>query len=144
MIKKLSKFIGEYKLPTILTPVLIALEVVMEVLIPLIMADLIDKGVYAGEMSEIYKLDIATYRVIANANAYTRGEFFLIDSSNPTIKEFLKISTRSRAIKQALYNVTGKKYKLGLFKRSADEVQKQDLLEALINSAENNVKINFE
>ena len=95
-------------------------------------------------LSEIYKLDIATYSVIANASAYTRGEFFLIDSSNPTIKEFLKISTRSRAIKQALYNVTGKKYKLGLFKRSADEVQKQDLLEALINSAENNVKINFE
>ena len=58
MIKKLSKFIGEYKLPTILTPVLIALEVVMEVLIPLIMADLIDKGVYAGEMSEVYKLGI--------------------------------------------------------------------------------------
>ena len=58
MIRKLSKFIGEYKLPTILTPVLIALEVVMEVLIPLIMADLIDKGVYAGEMSEVYKLGI--------------------------------------------------------------------------------------
>lgn len=58
MIKKLSKFIGEYKLPTILTPVLIALEVVMEVLIPLIMGDLIDKGIYAGEMNVIYKLGI--------------------------------------------------------------------------------------
>ena len=55
MIKKLSKFIGEYKLPTILTPVLIALEVVMEVLIPLIMADLIDKGEAAGELKIILK-----------------------------------------------------------------------------------------
>lgn len=58
MLKKLSKFIGEYKIPTILTPILIALEVIMEVLIPLIMADLIDKGVYAGEMSTVYKLGI--------------------------------------------------------------------------------------
>ncbi len=58
MIKKLSKFIGEYKLPTILTPILVALEVVMEVLIPLVMADLIDKGVYDGNMNEIYKLGL--------------------------------------------------------------------------------------
>ena len=58
MIKKLSKFIGEYKLPTILTPILIALEVVMEVIIPLVMAELIDEGVYAGEMNIIYKLGL--------------------------------------------------------------------------------------
>ena len=58
MIKKLSKFIGKYKLPTILTPILISLEVVMEVIIPLVMAELIDKGVYAGEMNIIYKLGL--------------------------------------------------------------------------------------
>lgn len=58
MIKKLSKFIGEYKIPTILTPILVALEVVMEVIIPLIMADLIDKGIYMGEMNVVYKLGI--------------------------------------------------------------------------------------
>ncbi len=58
MIKKLAKFIGEYKLPTIITPILVALEVVMEVLIPLVMAELIDKGVYAGEMNIVYKLGI--------------------------------------------------------------------------------------
>lgn len=58
MFKKLSKFIGEYKLPTIITPILVALEVIMEVLIPLVMADLIDKGIYAGEMSTVYKLGL--------------------------------------------------------------------------------------
>ena len=61
MIKKLAKFIGEYTVPTILTPILIALEVVMEVLIPLIMADLIDKGVYAGDMNVIWKLGIELF-----------------------------------------------------------------------------------
>ena len=58
MIKKLSKFIGEYKFQTIITPILVALEVVMEVLIPLLMADLIDKGIYAGEMNTVYKIGI--------------------------------------------------------------------------------------
>lgn len=56
MIKKLAKYIGEYKLPTIITPILITLEVIMEVIIPLKMADLIDLGVYAGEMSTVWKL----------------------------------------------------------------------------------------
>lgn len=58
MIKKLSKYIGEYKLPTIITPILIALEVVMEVVIPLRMADLIDIGIYAGDMNIIWKLAV--------------------------------------------------------------------------------------
>ena len=58
MIKKLAKYIGEYTLPTNLTPVLITLEVIMEVVIPLIMADLIDYGVYAGNMNEVWKLGL--------------------------------------------------------------------------------------
>lgn len=58
MIKKLAKFIGEYKLPTIMTPILVALEVVMDIWIPMIMANLIDNGVYAGEMNVIYKLGV--------------------------------------------------------------------------------------
>lgn len=58
MIKKLAKYIGEYKLPTILTPILITLEVIMEVIIPLRMADLIDYGVYAGEMDIVWKLGL--------------------------------------------------------------------------------------
>lgn len=58
LIKKLAKYIGEYKLPTIITPILIALEVVMEVVIPLRMADLIDVGIYAGDMNVIWKLAV--------------------------------------------------------------------------------------
>jgi len=58
MIKKLAKYIGEYKLPTILTPLLITLEVIMEVIIPLKMADLIDYGVYAGDMNIVWKLGV--------------------------------------------------------------------------------------
>ena len=58
MIKKLARYIKEYKIPTILTPILITLEVIMEVIIPLKMADLIDLGVYAGEMNTVWKLGL--------------------------------------------------------------------------------------
>ncbi len=58
MIKKLMKSIREYKTATILTPVFVALEVVLEVAIPLIMANLIDDGIYGGDMNVVYKIGL--------------------------------------------------------------------------------------
>jgi len=55
LIKKLSAYIGEYKLQTILTPVFVMLEVIMDIGIPLIMADLIDQGIEQGNMDVILK-----------------------------------------------------------------------------------------
>lgn len=55
MIKKLAGYIGEYKKMTILTPVLVMLEVIMDIAIPLVMADLIDKGIEMGDMNAIVK-----------------------------------------------------------------------------------------
>lgn len=55
MIKKLFAYAGEYKKFALLTPLLVAGEVILEILIPLIMADLIDKGVDAGNMQLIVK-----------------------------------------------------------------------------------------
>ena len=56
MIKTLAKSIREFKKETILTPICVAFEVILEVVIPLIMADLVDEGVYNGDMSIISKL----------------------------------------------------------------------------------------
>ena len=49
MIRKLMGCIREYKKPTILAPIFITLEVVMEVIIPLYMAKLIDEGIDGGD-----------------------------------------------------------------------------------------------
>jgi len=59
MFRTLGKSVREFKRPALVTPLLVMLEVVMEVLIPLLMADLIDKGIYTGQMSEIAKVGIA-------------------------------------------------------------------------------------
>ena len=55
MIKKLIKYVGEYKRPTILTPIFVLLESAMEILIPLLMAKLIDEGIDMGNMNVIVK-----------------------------------------------------------------------------------------
>ena len=59
MIKKLARYIQGYKKDSILTPIFVMLEVVMEVLIPFLMADLIDKGIDGGNIPLIIKLGVA-------------------------------------------------------------------------------------
>ena len=54
MISTLIKQIGEYKKASIATPLLTALEVVMDVLIPYVTAMLIDRGIMAGDMQAVY------------------------------------------------------------------------------------------
>lgn len=108
-----------------------------------------DNGQYLFEqwddfMDVIHKQNIALFGVLAGSKGYIRGEYFLIDSPNPTIIQFLKTPTYSKAIKQALYDVTGQSYKLGIFKKKATDAPKRDLLEDLIHQAEDNIKINFE
>lgn len=56
MIKKLSAYIQEYKLHSILSPVFVSLEVVMEVLIPFVMASLIDDGIEKGDIHTVWTL----------------------------------------------------------------------------------------
>ncbi len=58
MIKKLARSIREYKKAAIITPIFMILEVVMETLIPFLIANLIDNGVSKGDMNVIIKIGI--------------------------------------------------------------------------------------
>lgn len=53
MIKKLSMYIKEYKKDTILTPIFMILEVIMEMIIPLLMAAIIDNGLEGGSIKYV-------------------------------------------------------------------------------------------
>ena len=59
MIKTLAKSLREHKKGSILTIILSILEAAFEILIPLCMADIIDKGIDLGEMSAVWKYGIA-------------------------------------------------------------------------------------
>lgn len=56
MLKVLGAQIKEFKKDSILTPIFMILEVIMEMIIPLLMASIIDDGVNAGNLSHIYKI----------------------------------------------------------------------------------------
>ncbi len=63
MIKTLAKQIKEYKSVSLVTPIFMVLEVAMEMVIPLLMASIIDDGVQAGDMKHIFV--IGCYMILA-------------------------------------------------------------------------------
>ena len=89
----------------------------------------------------IYKNDIALYGLLNGARGLVRDEFFLIDTQNAALRQMIKISTHSKAIRQALHELTGKQFKLGLFKQKEEAAVKRDPLEELISKAQGNVDI---
>lgn len=95
-------------------------------------------------MEAVYKKDIALYGILNGSKGYVRGDFFLIDSKNPVVRDFIKIPTHAKAIKQALYDVTGTIFKLGLFKQAPKAEKSTDPLEDLISKAQGNVKIDVD
>ncbi len=56
MIKKLASYIKEYKKSAILSPICVSIETILEVLIPFLMAYLIDNGIEKNDINEIYKI----------------------------------------------------------------------------------------
>ena len=67
MIKKLASHLGEYRRAAILTPLFSALEAVMDILLPTIMAFIIDLGIEKGDMNAIVKYGLLTFAVAAIA-----------------------------------------------------------------------------
>ncbi|ACL75739.1 ABC transporter ATP-binding protein [Ruminiclostridium cellulolyticum] len=71
MIKKLLSYVREFKRDSIVTPVYIALEVAMEIAIPLLMGWIIDNGVEKGNMQ--YVLTVGAVMVVVSVFALTFG-----------------------------------------------------------------------
>lgn len=67
MIKKLVSHLGEYKAASVKTPLFAALEAIMDVLLPTIMAFIIDQGIEKGDMNAIIRYGLLTFLVAAIA-----------------------------------------------------------------------------
>ncbi|MDO4743810.1 MAG: ABC transporter ATP-binding protein [Clostridia bacterium] len=59
MLKKLASCVGEYKRDSILAPLFVTCEVILEVIIPWLMAYIIDKGIEKGNMNVVFGIGIA-------------------------------------------------------------------------------------
>lgn len=77
MLKTLMKSIREYKKEAILTPLSVAVEVVLEVIVPYFMAELIDKGIYEGSMDTIFKIgfELVLFTILSLAFGALSGLF---------------------------------------------------------------------
>ena len=71
MLKKLASYIKEYKKDTILTPIFVVLEVIMEVIIPLLMARIIDVGIQNGDVH--YILEMGALLIVSAILSLTFG-----------------------------------------------------------------------
>ena len=83
MIKKLAVYAGEFKKETILSPICIAIEVIMEVILPVLMAAVIDKGVNVGDMNYVLKMGLLMIVVafVSLAGGALCGKYAAIASS---------------------------------------------------------------
>ena len=83
MIGRILEEVKEYTLPSILTPVCMIVEVATEMIIPLLMASIIDDGVYAGNMQHIVTIGMLMVlsAVIAFITGVLGGRFAAVAST---------------------------------------------------------------
>ena len=86
MNKKLFKSIREYKKESILAPILVILEVLMEVLIPLEMAKIIDVGIANGDLGYIVQRGVHIGTGHTNDNRYYKYPDGIHDEYPPSGK----------------------------------------------------------
>ena len=77
MLKKLARCIREYRRDAILSPVFVSCEVFLEVLIPWLMAKLIDNGIDRGDMQYILKCGLVLVAAALASLAWAAWLFLL-------------------------------------------------------------------
>ena len=92
-------------------------------------------------LTELMDINKAMWGVLVGSCAFIRGDFVLIKCDNPTFSDFIKTGNNARSVREAIFRVTGKKYRLGIFSDSpsvkAEKKEKaKDPLEELISKAQ--------
>ena len=70
--------------------------------------------------------------ILGASTAYVRGDFILIKCDNPVFSQFIRQSNYSMAIRKAVFDVTGRKYRLGIYKSNDNQPTNKDPLADLI------------
>lgn len=75
--------------------------------------------------------------ILGLSSAYIRGEFLLIKCDNPVFSQFIRQGNHANAIKTAVFDVTGKKFRLGIYKSDDKKANTNDPLADLVNKINN-------
>ena len=94
---------------------------------------------WAQVLSELTQINQPLWGVLIGSTAFINGEFVLIKSENPTFASFIKVGTNGRDVKEAIYRVTGKKYRLGIYNPAStqkkENAKPKDPLQDLVKRA---------
>lgn len=88
-------------------------------------------------INEVKKTDVPLTGILSGSSAFIRGEHILIKCDNPTFPQFIKTPLHLAALKDAVNKVTGKKFRLGIYRKKDNQSLKQDPLKDLVNKIEN-------
>lgn len=75
--------------------------------------------------------------ILGSSSAYIRGDFLLIKCDNPVFSQFIRQGNHANAIKTAVYEVTGRKFRLGIYKSDDSKSNSNDPLADLVNKINN-------
>ena len=75
--------------------------------------------------------------ILGTSSAYIRGDFLLVKCDNPVFSQFIRQDNHAKAIRIAVYEVTGRKYRLGIYKSDDSNAKKNDPLADLVNKINN-------
>lgn len=97
---------------------------------------------WAEILAELMKTNAPLWGVLHDSEAFISGDFVNIRSTNPTLDAFIRAGSNSRDVKQAIFRVTGKKYRLALSAPKggssaapSSTAPRRDMLEDLISQA---------
>lgn len=88
-------------------------------------------------INEVKKTDVPLTGILSGSSAFIRGEHILIKCDNPTFPQFIKAPLHLNALKDAVIKVTGKKFRLGIYRKKDNNASKQDPLKDLAKKIDN-------
>ena len=90
---------------------------------------------WAEVMDELRKTDMPLVGILNGTSAYTRDNFLLIKSDNPALSSFIRKDLHASFLSKAISAVTGRQYKIGLYK-AQEKTSSKDPLEGLMKKIE--------
>ncbi len=88
-------------------------------------------------IKEVSLTDIPLTGILAGSSAFIRGDHILIKCENPTFPQFIKTGLHAGALRDAITKVTGRKYRLGIYRSAENTSQAKDPLADLIKKIPN-------
>ena len=88
---------------------------------------------WAEVVDEIRKTNMPLWGVLSDSQAYIRDDFVLVDCMYPTFSQLIRQGSNAGDVKKAIMAITGKRYRLGIFRHADNTVKQEEKADPLSN-----------